>query len=222
MLTPQLAMSEPSLKLCYSPGACSIGIHILLEEIGKPYSAVEVNLGKKQHHSDDFVAINPKSKVPVLIREDGSVLTEFPAIAIWLARANPQSRLLPDDIFNEAKIIEIMDYVVSTLHMQGFTRIFRPGYFAPGIGSDHREVIEQGRRIAARGFEIIDRFLSGRRFLHDELSIADAALFYVERWARAQASLSLPSNCARHFSTMMSRPAVERVLKFEGIVARSS
>ena len=78
------------MKLYYMPGACSIGIHVLLEEIGKPYDAHKVDGAKQEQYGPDFVALNPKSKVPTLQRDDGSVLTEFPAIAVWLARKNPE------------------------------------------------------------------------------------------------------------------------------------
>ena len=74
------------MKLYYMPGACSIGIHVLLEEIGKPYEAQLVNLREGGQFKPEFTAVNPKSKVPTLVRDDGSVLTEYPAIAWWLAR----------------------------------------------------------------------------------------------------------------------------------------
>ena len=55
--------------------------------------------------------MNPKSKVPTLVRDDGSVLTEFPAIAYWLARTNPEQHLLPDDVDGQARALEALDYV---------------------------------------------------------------------------------------------------------------
>ena len=69
------------MKLMYAPGACSVGIHVLLEEIGKPYDAQLVNLRDGEQYKPGFTAVNPKSKVPTLVRDDGSVLTEFPASA---------------------------------------------------------------------------------------------------------------------------------------------
>ena len=71
--------------LYYAPGACSIGIHILLEEIGQPFDAKQLDLKNGAQFKPDFAGINPKSKVPTLVRDDGSVLTEYPAIAFWLA-----------------------------------------------------------------------------------------------------------------------------------------
>src|SRR5215217_926516 len=100
------------MKLYYSPGACSLGIHVLLEEIGKPFEAVKLNLAGGEQHKPEFTSINPKSKVPTLVRDDGSVLTEFPAIATWLARTNPTADLLPDDVDQQARVLELTDYAV--------------------------------------------------------------------------------------------------------------
>ena len=99
------------MKLYYMPGACSIGIHVLLEEIGKPYDLQKIDGAKQEQYGPDFVKLNPKSKVPTLQKDDGSVLTEFPAIATWLARKNPEKGLLPPDADGEAKALEGKDYV---------------------------------------------------------------------------------------------------------------
>jgi len=113
-------------KLFYAPGACSLGIHVLLEEIGKPYETVKLSLRDGDQRKPEFAAVNPKGKVPTLQRDDGSVLTEFPAIAVWLARTNPQAKLLPDDIDTQTRATEALAFVVSTIHMQGFSRLFGP------------------------------------------------------------------------------------------------
>src|SRR5260370_40807128 len=70
-----------AMKLYYAPGVCSIGIHVLLEEIGKPYQLELVNLREGAQFKPPFTGVSPKGKVPALGRDDGSVLTEFPAIA---------------------------------------------------------------------------------------------------------------------------------------------
>ena len=86
------------MKLFYAPGACSIGIHVLMEEIGKPYDGVAVNLREGAQFKPEFTSVNPKSKVPTVVDDEGTVRTEFPAIAYWLARTNPFANLLPDNI----------------------------------------------------------------------------------------------------------------------------
>jgi glutathione S-transferase len=205
------------MKLYYAPGACSIGIHVLLEEIGKPYQAEAVNFREGAQYKPPYTGINPKSKVPTLERDDGSILTEFPVIAYWLALQNPQADLVPKDGETMIRAAEVMEYVVGTIHAQGFTRLFRTERFAPSA-SDHEKVKEQGREQIDKGFAVVDKALEGKNYLGgNDLSIADAALFYVEYWGAKRLGMPLPTNCAAHFARMMARPAVQRALQQEGL-----
>jgi glutathione S-transferase len=206
------------MKLLYSPGACSLGIHLLLEEIGKPYEAERVNLQGGAQFQEPFTSVNPKSKVPTLVRDDGSVLTEFPAIAYWLARSNPDAKLLPEDVESQARALEAMDYVVATMHMQGFGRIFRPNNFSPS-GADEDAVKARGKEIFDKGLALMDKTLAGKDYLVGPFSVADAALFYVEFWGAARLKMELPANCAAHYKRMLARPAVQRMLQQEGLAA---
>lgn len=204
------------MKLYYAPGACSIGIHVLLEEIGKPYEGIAVNLRGGEQYQPGFTSVNPKSKVPTLVRDDGSVLTEFPAIAYWLARTNPAAKLLPEDVDGQARALEAMDYAVATIHMQGAGRLFRPANFSPNA-SDEDAVKARGKEIFEKGLATLDKALAGKDYIAGAFSIADAAVFYVEFWASKPLGLPLPANCQKHFDRMMARPAVQRTLKAEGL-----
>jgi glutathione S-transferase len=204
------------MKLYYAPGACSLGIHVLLEEIGKPYEASPVNLREGAQYKPEFTAINPKSKVPTLERDDGSVLTEFPAIAYWLAGTNPDANLMPGGVDGQARALEAMDYVVATLHMQGFGRLFRPSGFGPSA-ADEEAVKARGKEILEKGFALMDKKLAGQEYIAGAFSVADAALFYVEFWATVRFSMTLPPNCKAHYERMKARPAVARVMAQEGL-----
>ena len=204
------------MKLMYSPGACSIGIHVLLEEIGKPYDAQLVNLREGAQFKPEFTSVNPKSKVPTLVRDDGSVLTEYPAIAYWLARTNPDKKLLPDDVDAQARALEAMDYAVATVHMQGFGRLFRASNFTPNA-EDEDKVKERGKELVEKGFGVLDKALAGKDYVAGSFSIADSALFYVEFWGGKRMNMKLPSNCEAHLNRMLARPAVQRVLQQEGL-----
>ena len=203
------------MELYYAPGACSIGIHLLLEEIGKPYTLHKLNFANREQYDPGFTGINPKSKVPTLVRDDGSVLTEFPAIATWLARVNRHKHLLPEDADGQVRALEFIDYIVATIHMQGFSRMFRPGNFTANP-LEHDAVKARGREIYQAGLSLIDKALERRDYLLGGFSIADAALFYVEFWAVDRWSELLPPNCAAHYSRMKTRRAVLHVLKAEG------
>ncbi len=204
------------MKLMYSPGACSVGIHVLLEEIGKPYEAQLVNLREGAQFKAEFTSVNPKSKVPTLVRDDGSVLTEYPAIAYWLARTNPDKNLLPDDVEAQTRALEALDYCVSTLHMQGFSRLFRASNYTPNP-ADEEKVKERGKEMVEKGFAVMDKALAGKDYLVGSFSIADSALFYTEFWGAKRMNMTLPPNCAAHLNRMMARPAVQRVIQQEGL-----
>lgn len=210
------------MKLYWGPHTCAIGIHVLLEEIGVPYETEKLDVGGGATHEPAFLSVNPKGKVPTLVREDGSVLTEFGAIATWLARTHPAAGLIPDDPECEARMVEALDYVEGTIHGQGFARIFMPATFEPqdvvhqamGLGS--RSVKTQGREIVEQGFAILDPSLARHDFAAgDALTIADMALFYVERWA-PQNGITLPINLQRHLDRMFARPAVHKVRQIWG------
>ena len=204
------------MKLFYAPGACSIGIHVLLEEIGKPYETHKLNLQAGEQSKPPFDTINPKGKVPALQRDDGRVITEFPVIANWLAETFPEANLLPKDPDEALQVASAMDYCVATIHMQGFSRLFRPANFAPSE-SDHDKVKERGKELIAKGFGIMADQVGDKEYVARQYSVADAALFYVEFWAAARMKLPLPGPLDAHYKRMAARPAVQRTLQQEGL-----
>ncbi len=205
------------MKLYYSPGACSVGIHVVLEEIGKPYELALVALKDGAQHKPEFQAVNPKSKVPALDRGDGKALTEWPVIAFWLAKSNPEAGLIPTDFEGEVRCLEMMDYICGTVHPHGFTRQFRPANFS-FREDDHPKSVELGKANAAKFFDVIERnWKGGTWVLPSGYSVADAALFFVEYWATRRLGMTLPPRLDAHLKAMLARPAVQRALTQEGL-----
>lgn len=203
-----------TMKFYMTPGSCSTGIHILLEECGLVFEAYIVNLLAGDQYKKDYLAINPKGSVPALVLDDGTALTEFSAIAWWLARSYPKRQLLPAALSDEVQVLSVMNHAVHTLHTQGFARIFTTERFSPN-SAEHETVKAQGRQIVEQGFAIVDRQLAGRDYVVDHFTIADAALFYVEFWAE-RIGIPLPENCRAHYRRLLTRPAVRQVLAEEG------
>lgn len=202
------------MKLYMTPGSCSTGIHILLEELDRAFEAYIVNLPAGDHHKPEYLAINPKATIPTLVRDDGTALTEFQSIAYWLAATHPKAKLLPGTPEGDAFVIEVLAYVVGTIHGQGYTRIFTTANIAPNE-ADHQAVKARGREIVERGFVLMNDILAGKDYVAGAFSIADAALFYVEFWAD-KINIDLPPNCRAHYQRMLARPAVQQVLREEG------
>lgn len=211
-----------TLKFYMTPGSCTTGIHILLEELDLPFEVTIVNMPAGDHRRPEYLALNPKGTIPTLVLDDGQALTEFQAIAYWLARRYPRRRLLPEDPLLAAQAIELMDYVVGTVHGQGYTRIFTTERYLPaGLAETERAaclaaIAARGREIVAEAFAIIEARLPQAGYACGaDFSIADAALFYVEFWAD-KTGISLPPRCAAHYQLMRARPVVQRVLREEG------
>ena len=196
------------MKFFMTPGSCATGIHILLEELDLLFEVHPVNLLAGEHTTPQYRALNPKSTIPALVLDDGRVVTEFQAIAWWLGRHYPGAGLLPETADEEVRVLEVMDYVVGTLHMQGFARIFTTEQFTPN-GVDHHAVRSQGREIIDNAFAVIDASFSEHAYVVDNFSVADAALFYTEFWAQ-HSDISLPARCVAHYQRMLARPAVRR------------
>jgi glutathione S-transferase len=163
-----------------TPGSCSTGIHILLEELDLIFSAHIVNLPAGDSTKPEFLALNPKGSIPVLVRPDGVALTEFQAIAWWLALTYPKAKLLPEGADAQGEALDLLSFIVGTIHLQGFTRIFVPERTM--FREDDRPRVEaQGKQIVLKGFSILEKRLEGSEsgYLFGHFTIADAALFYV-------------------------------------------
>jgi glutathione S-transferase len=195
--------------LFHAPGSCSVGIRVLLEEIGAAHQVVTLDLRAGAQRDPAYLAANPKGKVPALRREDGSVLTEFPAIALWLARRFPKTGVWPADLEGEVRTLELIDFLVASVHMRGFTLALVPMKFAPEEAAQ-QAVRAHGRAVAEQGLALAAERLGDMPFLHGaQPGAADAALIYMLPWA-ARVGIELPVSLVKFHDRMLARPAVRR------------
>lgn len=117
-----------SLKLYFSPGACSFVPHVLLQLSGAAYEPAMVKLHKGEQHGEEYKAINPRGQVPVLV-DDGKVITQIVAIILYLDQKFPEAQFLPTEPVARAKAIEILAWMNNTVHPT-FTHIFMPHKFS--------------------------------------------------------------------------------------------
>jgi len=171
-----------------------------------------ISLKNKQHHDAEYLRINPKAKVPVLVVE-GEPLTENVAILTWLAGAFPEKKLLPTGK-NAIKALSLMAWCASGLHPP-LTRIFDPARYCSVPGSE-----ESIRKLALeeviKNFGIVDGMLAEREWMFDHWTAVDAYLFWV--WRRFGIfKIDIPSfpNYAGHGERMVKRDSVKRALAFE-------
>jgi glutathione S-transferase len=201
------------MKFYMTPGSCSTGIHILLEEIGLVFEAYVLNLPRGDHLKPEYLAINPHGTIPTLLRDDGVALTDFVAIATWLAETYPRRKLLPEDSEAKERAMVSLNFATRYIHGEGFRRVFTPERYAAAGAIEATKA--QGREIVAEAFEKVNRELDGKSYVVGAFSIADAGLFYVEFWAD-KIGMELPANCRAHYELMKTRPTVRQVLAEEG------
>jgi glutathione S-transferase len=206
------------MKLFYSPGACSLAVHIALHESGKSFEAVRVNLKDGEQFSPEFLKVNPKSKVPVLARDDGSVLTECPALLFWVARTSPEAKLLPDDADGQARALEWMNFISGSIHNGGFTRILRAERFV-GDPAHAPAASEKAKADTIKYLTIAEEMLAGRdTALPSGHSVVDDYLFVIARWVpRTGKELSDFPALKRLHDRVAAREATKRALAAEGL-----
>jgi glutathione S-transferase len=201
------------IVLYYAPITCALAPFITLTEAGAKFEVRPLNFGKGQHTSPEYLKINPKHKVPLLV-VDGKVLSESIAIQIWIARSFPQAKLLPADPWQELQAISLMSWCSGGIH-PFLARINSPPRVCDAPGTD-----ESVKRLAAANlmelFKIADDLLAGREFLFDHFTAPDAHFFWCQRRGRQfELDLSKFRHCTEHFERMMQRPSVQRLLAFE-------
>lgn len=201
------------LTLYYAPKTCALVPYVTLTEAGADFDVVNVNSRTGQLKTPEFLAVNPKHKVPVLVI-DGEPLTENVAIQIWIARQFPHANLLPRDPKKEIKAISLMAWFASTIHPH-MTPNARPENYCDLPGSEE-SVKRVGNRMLFEDFAIADGLLAGREFFFDHFTAPDAYFFWCFRRALSfNLDLSKFTNCAAHFERIKLRPSVQKVLAHE-------
>lgn len=198
------------MKLFYSPGACSLASHITARELGLDIQLEKVDLGTKKTASGaDFNAINTKGYVPALQLDDGSLLTEGPAILQYLADRKPAAALAPaNGSIERYQLQSLLGYINSELH-KGYGPLF-----AGKLSPEARQ--EQIQKLRTR-YAFIENLLQGRSYLTGEqFTIADAYLFNVTSWAGfLNIDLSDLKNLTAFQQRVAARPGVQAALAAE-------
>ncbi len=201
------------IVLCYAPTTCALVPYVTLTESGADFEVRRINMRKRDHMSADYLKINPKHKVPVLI-VDGQPLSDNVAIQSWIARTFPEASLLPSDPWQELKAISMLSWCSSGIHPH-LARINSPAKFCDFPGSE-----ESLRKLAAEqvfeNFRIADAMLAGRAYFFDHFTAVDAHFFWCfRRAAQFELNLSEFKNCTAHFDRMAGRASVQNVFAFE-------
>ena len=203
------------LKLYYAPGTCALASHITLAEAGAAYTTEKIDFKSNQQNSPEYLAINPKGRVPALVTDRG-ILTETPAMLAFIAQSFPQAKLAPfDDAYAFAQVQAFNSYLCSTVHvahahkMRGARWATEESTFA-----DMKRMIP---KTVGASFALIERdMLRGPWVMGETYTICDPYLFTLAGWLEGDSvDISTLPKVADHRKRMADRPAVQKVMEEE-------
>ena len=205
------------LKLYYAAHTCSLATHIVLEEVGANYSIVRVDFSKEQQKSADYLKVNPKARVPALVTDKG-ILTETPAMLVYVAQSFPTSRLaLMDDPFAFAQVQAFNAYLCSHLHVAHAHRMRGHRWVdaddKASIAAMQRKVPES----VGAAFGMVERdMLKGPWVMGEHYTICDPYLFTLAQWLEADGvdAVRIP-RVVDHRRRMSERPEVKKAIAEE-------
>lgn len=202
------------MKLYYSPGACSLAAHILLNEINVDFDLERVDL--KTHKTEkgaDYYEINPKGYVPALEINPGLILTENVAVLPFIAQHDPKQDLIPPSGLGRAKVLEWLGYLNSELHDEYAV------FFDPAITEDEKV---RGYATLDKMLKYIDDYLAESEydyFVNDRFGPADAYLFVLTNWSNyIQHDLTPFTNIVALRNKVAERQSVQIAMRDEGLI----
>lgn len=206
-----------SLTLYFAPGACSLAPLVALEEVGADYAGVRLLLAEAQQRRPEFLAINPRGRVPVLV-SDGQVITENVAILTAIAQRFPTARLLPFETPSLlARSYELIGWFASGVHV-AFAEVFRPERFTDDEAAK-AALKTGGRRNVLLAFEEIEAILKdapGGWLVGGRFTAVDPYALVFWRWAdRLDIDTAQYPAFTAHAHRLLERPAVQRAVARE-------
>jgi glutathione S-transferase len=203
------------LTLYYAPNTCSLASHLALEQAGAPYSVVRIDFSITEQRSPGYLKVNPKGRVPALVTERG-VLTETPAMLLFIAQTSPESHLAPlSDAFGLAQMNAFNSYLCSTAHVAHAHRM-RGQRWAdePAAWEAMKRKVPQS---VGDSFALIETdYLLGPWVLGDQFSTCDFYLLTLARWLEADGvELARLPRVLEHRERMLDLPLVKRVIDQE-------
>jgi glutathione S-transferase len=205
------------LKLFYAANTCALASHITLREAGADYETVRLDFRSNDQRKPEYLAINPKGRVPALVTDRG-ILTETPAILAFIAQSFPQARLVPlNDAFAFARIQAFNSYLCATVHVAHAHRL--RGYRwadadnAVAIAAMQKRVPQS----VAECVDLIEReMFVGPWVMGDSYTICDPYLFTLAQWLEGDGvdPAQFPK-VQDHRQRMSARPGVQTALAEE-------
>ena len=198
------------MKFFWAPNTVALASHIALEEAGVSYEAVRLNFAELEQRKPDYLAVNPKGRVPALVTERG-ILTETPAILAFIAQDNPKMKLAPvGDAFAFAQMQAFNSYLCSTVHVNHAHKL-RGARWSDDVAAHESMRQKVTRNMTDCAALIETSMLQGPWVMGANYSVADPYLYTVGQWLEGDGvDTAQFSKLLDHRKRMRDRPAVQR------------
>lgn len=200
------------MKLYYSPGACSMAVHVVLAELGLEHDHHEVNIKAGDNRKPEFLKVNPRGQVGALETDEG-VITENAAIIIYLNDKN-KGKLIPQDGFERAKALQWLMYANSTLH-GAYSKVM---FLKKNGGSD--ELIQKAADAVQAQWDEVERHLTeaGTTYLAgNEITAGDIYTTVVANWDFLPQMPNFGPKTRELLKNVSQRPAYQQVAAKENV-----
>lgn len=203
------------LTLYFAKGTCALASHIALEDSGGGYETKRIDFKSNAQQSPDYLAINPKGRVPALATPQG-ILTETPAILVYIAQSFPKANLAPlDDPFALAQMQSFNSYLCSTVHI---AHAHRPR--GSRWADEESSLADMKRKVPqtmTACFQMIEQtMLKGPWVMGERYTVADPYLFTLGSWlVNDSVDIKTFPRVYEHHQRMAERPNVKKVLAAE-------
>jgi len=206
------------LKLHYAPGTISVAVAIAFEEAGLAYEPVKVDFAAAEQTGAPYLALNPKGRVPTLVTEAGSTLTETGALLDYVAARAPDAALVPADPEAAAHMRGVMYYLASTMHVAHAHKM-RGHRWADQQSSfdDMKAKVPQAMADCAAYVE--NHAFRGDYVAGDRLSLADPYLFVVSGWLEGDGVDRANFPRLKAFAARMEDRASVKAIREKGMLA---
>lgn len=207
------------MKLYYAKGSSSIAARIILEELGVQHTSSCVDLSKQENRTPEYLALNPMGMIPLLILDDGTILTENIAILSYLGEYKPESGLLPKPgTLERHKANEWLAFIGTELQ-KTITHIVRIKEFS-NEEKCQKELIKNLKHKLYERILVTELRLDGLDYcVMQQFGVCDAYLFYiVNRMTVLKMETAEYSNLIRVIENVKKRPMVQKIMKQEGLL----
>lgn len=202
-------------------GSCSMALHIILNELNQPVNVIDVRVPAGQPRPAEFLAINPRGNVPVLI-DDGHVMREGGAIISYLLDKH-NSPMLPKSGPARMNALEWLMFANASMHPAYSRVFFALAHLKNEAGKE--EMIAVSLKAINKLWADVDAQLAKTPFIcGDEISAADILLSVIANWGQDSFAkqLTFGENVKRMLKAVSARPAYQKALAAEGVTYKAA